>query len=78
MGYQGGCHGLPDGGRLARYLQPSSSLRREAAGARVCGTRRGGVCASRGAPQPTGGRGCCGGSATAGGVGGKAIKKAQR
>lgn len=22
MGYQGGCHGLPDRGRLARYLPP--------------------------------------------------------
>lgn len=51
---------------------------REEAGARVCGTRRGECARAAEAPQPTGGRGGSRGSATASGVGGKAIKKAQR
>lgn len=52
--------------------------RREAAGARVCGPRRG-ECARAGrAPQPTGGPGAAAGAPPPVGWGGRAIKKAQR
>lgn len=37
MGYQGGCHGLPDGGRLARYLPPSRRRSRRRRSARAGG-----------------------------------------
>jgi hypothetical protein len=53
MGYQGGCHGLPDQGRLARYLPPS--LRHWPSSPR--GRRRERACAGRGAgsaQQPPG------------------------
>lgn len=84
------CHGLP--GRLpwvtgprpvgslpvAQSPPPAERPGRDAAGARVCGTQRGGCARAAEAPQPTGGRGCSRGSATASGVGGKAVKKAQR
>ncbi|XP_063564118.1 basic proline-rich protein-like [Gorilla gorilla gorilla] len=84
------CHGLP--GRLpwvtgprpagslpaAQSPPPAERSGRDAAGARVCWTQRGGCARAAEAPQPTGGRGCSRGSATASGVGGKAIKKAQR
>lgn len=48
---------------------------REEAGARVCGTRRGGCARAAEAPQPTGGRGGSRGSATAGRVGGQSYKE---
>ncbi|GAB5568628.1 sorting nexin-10 [Prionailurus iriomotensis] len=37
MGYQGGCHGLPDRGRLARYLPPSRRRSRRRRSARAGG-----------------------------------------
>lgn len=89
---QRSCYGLPGrlpwvtGPRPAGLLPatqsppppPAELPRREEAGARVCGTQRGECARAAEAPQPTGGRGGSRGSAAASGVGGKAIKKAQR
>lgn len=42
MGYQGGCHGLPDRGRLARYLPPSRRRSRRRRRRRSSGAGGGG------------------------------------